>query len=489
MSIKIGNATVIADDLGLTAGDSTLDSLTVANETTTTSLLVTGNNIPRLTLTNPQYDAATYRLETSFLALNISNALNGVSRPIITIEYNGHVSIPDGNLTVAQGNLLVGKTVTTLNTPGNVLYEAGGGQFTVPNGISMHLNRTGASSGDILGFYHDGTTVGSIGTSNSDLTIGNSDVGLKFHDANNTIYPWNVGSDAASDGQLDLGAGSIRFKDLYLSGGLRGDTTFTNNAGTTEYAQFTSSGSLLVSKSSQADGATAGHEFLSDGRFYHTKSGDHVGRLNRLSTDGDILRFAKDGTTVGSIGSYSSGLDIAGSSRGIRFSGSTIFPVTNVGGVSDNSVQLGYSGGRFTDLYLSGGVYLGGDTSANKLDDYETGTWTPTAGSGSVTVNSATYTKVGDLVHLSARLDSFTDTTTNATLRVDGLPFTRATGTEAIGSLVGNNLGDSEITAVFAQTTYLEFYASSSTTSYNALKYNELGSSNQMYFSITYRAA
>jgi hypothetical protein len=28
---------------------------------------------------------------------------------------------------------------------------------------------------------------------------------------------------------------------------------------------------------------------------------------------------------------------------------------------------------RFKDLYLSGGVYLGGTVAANKLDDYETG--------------------------------------------------------------------------------------------------------------------
>ena len=32
---------------------------------------------------------------------------------------------------------------------------------------------------------------------------------------------------------------------------------------------------------------------------------------------------------------------------------------------------------RFKDLYLSGGVYLGGTGSANQLDDYEEGTWTP----------------------------------------------------------------------------------------------------------------
>jgi hypothetical protein len=32
---------------------------------------------------------------------------------------------------------------------------------------------------------------------------------------------------------------------------------------------------------------------------------------------------------------------------------------------------------RFKDLYLSGGVYLGGTGGENLLDDYEEGTWTP----------------------------------------------------------------------------------------------------------------
>ena len=39
----------------------------------------------------------------------------------------------------------------------------------------------------------------------------------------------------------------------------------------------------------------------------------------------------------------------------------------------DAATDLGASGGRFKDLYLSGGVYLGGTGAANKLDDYEEG--------------------------------------------------------------------------------------------------------------------
>ena len=39
----------------------------------------------------------------------------------------------------------------------------------------------------------------------------------------------------------------------------------------------------------------------------------------------------------------------------------------------DATVDLGVSAHRFKDLYLSGGVYLGGTGSANYLDDYEEG--------------------------------------------------------------------------------------------------------------------
>ena len=257
-----------------------------------------------------------------------------------------------------------------------------------------------------------------------------------------------------------------------------------------EAMRIDSSGNLLVGKTSDSF-STQGQVFAAGGYTDLTRAGT-VLNLNRLTSDGDIVKFYKDGTTVGSIGTNGGDLTVGTGDVGLKFNDqyNTLMPFNvTTGSESDAVFDLGTGGNRFKDLYLSGGVYLGGTGAANKLDDYESGTWTPTAGSGSVTVNSATYTKIGDLVHLSARLDSFTDTTTNATLKVNGLPFTRATGTEAVGSLVGNNLGDAEITAVFTQTTYLEFYASSSTTSYNALKYNELGAPNQMYFSVTYRAA
>jgi hypothetical protein len=65
-------------------------------------------------------------------------------------------------------------------------------------------------------------------------------------------------------------------------------------------------------------------------------------------------------------------------------------------------------------LRAGGGITFNGDTaSANALDDYEEGTWTPVIqhnnGTGNVPIASATarYVKVGDLVYISAWIDGF----------------------------------------------------------------------------------
>ena len=47
---------------------------------------------------------------------------------------------------------------------------------------------------------------------------------------------------------------------------------------------------------------------------------------------------------------------------------------TDINPNTDNANDLGSSTKRWKDLYLSGGLYIGGTTSANFLDDYEEGT-------------------------------------------------------------------------------------------------------------------
>ena len=74
----------------------------------------------------------------------------------------------------------------------------------------------------------------------------------------------------------------------------------------------------------------------------------------------------------------------------------------------------------------SGGVYLGGTGAANKLDDYEEGTWTPIDSSGAgltLSVSGANYVKVGTLCHVSVYLN-FPNNGNGLGVRLGGLPFT-----------------------------------------------------------------
>jgi hypothetical protein len=178
-----------------------------------------------------------------------------------------------------------------------------------------------------------------------------------------------------------------------------------------------------------------------------TKAGT-VLNLDRTGSDGTILDLQKDGYTVGSIGSVSTDSDatsdlyIGGDNTGIRLGVgsdvSAVVPCLQTTGALRNGVtSLGSSNARFKDLYLSGGVYLGGTGAANKLDDYEEGTWTPVFDSTwsedswnnatGLAIGYADYTKVGNAVTLfgSIKITGQTAGTlvVSSNVTVSGLPF------------------------------------------------------------------
>ena len=110
---------------------------------------------------------------------------------------------------------------------------------------------------------------------------------------------------------------------------------------------------------------------------------------------------------------------------------------------NDNEVDLGRSDTRFKDLYLSGGVYLGGTGAANKLDDYEEGTWTPVMKDGSVgaviTLDYAYgfYTKIGRLVYVNGYVNRSDTTAYSSTLLLSNLPFTSGSNTGNLSMMGG----------------------------------------------------
>jgi len=155
--------------------------------------------------------------------------------------------------------------------------------------------------------------------------------------------------------------------------------------------------------------------------------------LNRKSSDGYIAVFRKDGSTVGSISSRAgTSIDVNSESGDLHLqrggtTGLVVNPTYSIPG-SDAGASLGISAQRWSDLYLSGGVYLGGTGSANKLEDYEEGNWTPAITFGGNNAGQAyssqggRYVKIGNLVHVTAHLSFTNKGTSTGSARLTGLP-------------------------------------------------------------------
>jgi len=145
-----------------------------------------------------------------------------------------------------------------------------------------------------------------------------------------------------------------------------------------------SSGNVLVGMTA-VSGSTDGLHFRPGIASGINVTNDHTIALNRKSTDGEILRFLKDSSLVGSIDVSSSGISIK----------------------------------------------LGGTGSANALDDYEEGDWTPTftytttTPSFSYVTRSGRYTKIGRMVQIGFQLNVTSIDTGSASgeIEITGLPF------------------------------------------------------------------
>jgi hypothetical protein len=186
----------------------------------------------------------------------------------------------------------------------------------------------------------------------------------------------------------------------------------------------------------------AGVAISPDGVFRAARSGNVSLDINRMDSDGEIAAFRKDGTTVGSIGSKVGDLTIGTDDTGFRFydAGNAVLPYNPSTQASPaNTIDLGDNGSSFKDLYLGGNLYIGGTGSANALDDYEEGTFTPTftgastAGSITYVVQDGRYVKIGKQVTLWIRFQYSAFSGSAGTIRVGGFPYASESGTHAHG--------------------------------------------------------
>ena len=305
---------------------------------------------------------------------------------------------------------------------------------------SGHLTFTDDGAGTVLTVGQDGNV--GIGTSSPSASKFSSTPNgvLNVSGSKPVVY---LTEEDETDSNVWMGLSN----EVGIIGNTGDGIAFRTGASTaTERLRIDSSGNLLVGKTS-ANTSAVGVEARENGLLVATRDGGQPLLIDRLTNDGDLVLFRKDSTTVGSIGAKSGDLYIGTGDTALRFldADDYIYPVSTATGTSrDNAIDLGWSGGRFKDLYLSGGAYLGGTGSANKLDDYEEGTWTPslvgstTAGTATfVSGPTGTYTKIGNQVTVYFDWNISAHTGTGA-LRVNGLPFTKGSA-PAVGAVMDGN--------------------------------------------------
>tara|TARA_R100000734_G_C3290501_1_gene82375 strand:- start:342 stop:974 length:633 start_codon:yes stop_codon:yes gene_type:complete len=141
-------------------------------------------------------------------------------------------------------------------------------------------------------------------------------------------------------------------------------------------------------------------------------------------------------------------------------------------------------------VVASSGVAIGGTGSANTLDDYEEGTWTPSLSyqnpsgvSLSYNFQVGIYTKIGNVVHVRFSIDvDISGSPANDNIMIAGLPFTSQNVTNSEGSSIADQLqitGKSGYRAVVSTNNTVAFIVLSNITSNQA---DEIGTGTNKRF-------
>lgn len=150
-----------------------------------------------------------------------STLAQGYSTTYLYNQANGSMLFGTNNTEAmrldSSGNLLVGKTSTSIGTAGHTIFASGEVFHTVA-GTPLYVNRTG-SDGPIQNFYKDGATVGSIGNSGTRFVVhGTFTSGAGLYFGSNVLLPTN-NAGTLTDGVTDLGQTAFRFDDIYATNG------------------------------------------------------------------------------------------------------------------------------------------------------------------------------------------------------------------------------------------------------------------------------
>ena len=360
--------------------------------------------------------------------------------------------------TVSIGGTLTYEDVTNVDAVGLITARDG---IVVGSGITLSVD------GDI--FATGVTTVATLKVTTGIVTTLTATTGIVTTLTANTVTSLGAvsgttgtfsgavsGTTGTFTGDVDIADKIIHTGDTNTALRFPSADTITAETGGSEKARIDSSGRLLIGNT---DGATYADTSADDLIIGSTAGGknDGITILSGTSQNGTIL-FADSG----------------GSSRGL------------VGYVHNGDYLRLHAGATLKARIDTDGLKFNSDTaSANALDDYEEGTWTPSTTEGMNNVYGAHYVKVGAKVSVQAYITMPTSTSGN-NIRIDSFPFTsKGSNHYAIGTAYSQWSGTDHI--------FLQL-ASSGTHAYvyravgSSVTFND-GSGGYFLFSLTYFTA
>jgi len=283
----------------------------------------------------------------------------GTTSPSTTLELSNASTAPILRLSNENNVITAGADLGVIEFYSG---DDSGGGDAVKASISAIQPTTSPVSGELV--FKTSLSTGSLTTA---MTIDSSqNIGIA---GATTIDDGNL-QIGDSDADFNIAVAGARSKFGYdssnnstvVQGGITKGIIFcVNNStfGSGEVGRFDTSGNLLVGKISSS-GNTVGAELRSNGGIFGTKDGAYVARFNRLTDDGSIVEFQQDGSTKGSISVASNDLNINGGANhsGIRFQATGLYPLYN-GNSANGTIDLGATGQKFQNLYLSGTINSG----------------------------------------------------------------------------------------------------------------------------------
>ena len=239
--------------------------------------------------------------------------------------------------------------------------------------IANHIKKTGdAMAGALTNIDIDGTELVLDADGDTSITADTDDqIDIRIGGADDFAFKANK-FEVQTGSNIDMnGTELILDADGDTSIEASSDDTIQIKIAGSEKLRIDDGGDIIIGKTAQNNTA-AGTVLQNDGFASFVRDGKLSLILNRLTDDGTIVDFRKDGTTVGSIGVADSGdriyLGGSGANRGIAIdsSASVVIPSTNTGGLADALIGLGTSTARFTELFLSSSLRLTDSSNTHK---------------------------------------------------------------------------------------------------------------------------